>query len=360
MKRWLPWIISAFAGFFLIWGLEPIGESILNSAITENSSPGILRFYPALQIKLKTFGPELLTEFLHQIKFRWLLLILLAGYLISFLKDGIPFQVPEKSLIWKVRLYFGIQLIYLPDLLKELTVRHQWKAFYSPLPVFREIIPVFPSIWILQFVVIFAFAVCAFFLLSKWKPSDKLPAWIAVAGLVLWTWLLAVFFGFGKIDHTYASLFSANIFLVIWLFYWRRFPEEGYAGFRLFQAGIWGCYFFAGLEKLLLSGWNWIGNQHFQNLCWLHPGPVCEWIGSVPFLPEFTLLTALFFQLATAIQWRFPRWGYVNSIGGLLFHLGTWVIFDVGGWQSPWILMLVFLWPLQNKVLSSNQLEFQK
>ena len=85
MKRWLPWIITAFAGFFLIWGLEPIGESILESARAGNSESGILRFYPALQLKLKTFGPELLTEFLHQIKFRWLLLILLAGYLISFL-----------------------------------------------------------------------------------------------------------------------------------------------------------------------------------------------------------------------------------------------------------------------------------
>jgi hypothetical protein len=206
MKPWLYWIITAFAVFILIWRLEPIGESILESARAGNFESGILRFYPALQLKLRTFGPELLIEFLHQIKFRWLILILLAGFLITFLKDKTPFQVNEKSLIWKVRLYFGIQLIYLPDLLKELTVRHQWKAFYSPLPIFRELIPLFPPIWVLQFVVIFAFAVCAFFLLSKWKPSDKLPAWVALSGLVFWTWLLAVFFGFGKIDHTYASL----------------------------------------------------------------------------------------------------------------------------------------------------------
>jgi hypothetical protein len=354
MKRWLPWILTAVGGFFLIWTLEPFGESILESARAGKSELGILRFYPALQLKLKTFGPELLTEFLLQIKFRWLLLVLLAGYLISFFKGGAPFQVSEKSLIWKVRLYFGIQLIYLPDLLKELTARHQWKAFYAPLPIFRELIPSFPPAWVLQFVVIFAFSVSAFFLVSKWKPSDKLPAWIAVAGLVFWTWLLAVFFGFGKIDHTYASLFSANIFLVLWLFYWRSFPEDGYSGFRLFQAGIWGCYFFAGLEKLLLSGWNWIDDQHFQNLCWVHPETVCKWIGSFSVLPQLVLLMAILFQLATAIQWKFPRWGYVNSIGGLLFHLGTWLIFDVGGWQSPWILMLLFLWPLQNKVLSSN------
>jgi hypothetical protein len=61
------------------------------------------------------------------------------------------------------------------------------------------------------------------------------------------------------------------------------------------------------------------------------------------------LATVLAFQLLSLLQWRFPRWGYVTACFGLLFHLGTWLVLDVGGWQSPWIAMLVFLLPLNSK-----------
>jgi len=349
MNKNIPWLIVGIAGFILLFLVENMGLRMVEEMANGQSDPMLFRLYPSFPIKLQTMGLERVQEYLFQIKYRWLLLIGFTWFLSTNMESP-KVAVPDlKSLQWKVRLFFGVQLVYLPDLFKEITLRNQWKAFYTPLPFFSKILPTFPSIWLLQFLVVFAFAVCAFFILSKWTPSEKLPAWIALAGFLFWTVLLLVFFGYSKIDHTYASLYSGYIFMVIWLFYWKRFPEEGWIGFRLFQAGIWGCYFFSGLEKVFLSGIHWISTEHFQTLCWLHPGTLCEPILSVPFLPELLLTLVLVFQLTTFLQWRFPWWGYVTAIGGLIFHLSTWLVLDVGGWQSPWILMLVFLLPIGKK-----------
>jgi hypothetical protein len=351
MKSFPVWAGVAVAGFAILAGMEPFLLGLLDELTKGNGDPRLLQLYPSLPSKLASLGPERIQEFALQIKYRWLILILFAFFIQSGPTEKPGFEPEEKNLIWRIRLFFGIQLVYLPDLLNELTIRFAWRAFYTPLPIFSSLFPDFPPIWIIQFIVIFVFGIAAFFILSKWKPGDFLPALLALSGLILWTFLLAVFFGFGKIDHTYASLFSAYIFLVAWLFYWHSDPGKGFFGFRIFQAGIWGCYFFSGLEKVFLSGFDWAGDAHFQSLCWQHPTALCSTISEISQLPEILMVMVLWFQLATILQWRFPDWGYVTFSGGILFHLSTWLILSVGGWQSPWILMLFMLLPLGKKRL---------
>jgi hypothetical protein len=135
------------------------------------------------------------------------------------------------------------------------------------------------------------------------------------------------------------------------------FLKKGHNGlaFGVFQAFIWGCYFFSGLEKITLSGLSWISDEHFNVLCQLHPTKICQYLGGISGLGPILLFFGLAFQLLSCLQWAWPKWGFVTIICGILFHLGTWQILDIGGWQSPWIVMLLFLWPMNSqKIVSQN------
>ncbi|MFY7847951.1 MAG: hypothetical protein ACOVSS_02725, partial [Bacteroidia bacterium] len=78
-----------------------------------------------------------------------------------------------------------------------------------------------------------------------------------------------------------------------------------------------------------------------------HPGKWCDWFALHPLPAGLALALAIAFQLLSPLQWKFPRWGYVTAISGIAFHLGTWLVLDVGGWQSPWMVMLLFLMPVK-------------
>ena len=333
--------LSALTGFMLLWLLENRLTDFLSLAVDGGDS----RLLQYLSLKISTYGKAETLMLVSQLKFRWLALSALAAWLLF--AQGKP-QDPgdENAFRWRIRLFFGISILYLPDLLKEMSVRWQWSGLYEPalLPgyFFREM----PSIVLLQFAGLAAFGLSAWLVLSKWKNGSGAPAWISLALLLCWLLLLSVYQAGGSIDHAWASLQYGMMFMSLWLFTWWKFPDLKATGFRLFQAGIWGCYFFAGLEKIFLSGIHWFSPEHFGNLCLLHPGKGCDWFAAHPVLAGAALFAVLAFQLLSPLQWRFPRWGYVTAGTGLLFHLGTWLILGVGGWQSPWMAMLVFLLPL--------------
>jgi hypothetical protein len=117
-------------------------------------------------------------------------------------------------------------------------------------------------------------------------------------------------------------------------------------GHTVFQASIWGCYFFSGWEKIFLSGTDWLSVSHLEVLCLHHTGWACEWRSEMPGLVLGLFGLGWAFQLATALQLRYPFWGWINAGLALVFHVGTGLLLDVGGWQSPWIAMALLLIPL--------------
>jgi len=163
-----------------------------------------------------------------------------------------------------------------------------------------------------------------------------------------WTYLLSVLFGFGKIDHTYASMFSAMAGMAIFTALWHFYPPYSQLGFRIFQVFIWGCYGFAGLEKLFLSGFDFLDTSTFAHICGQHPTEVCLWLAGHPVFACLFMAGGLCFQLSAFLLWRWPRWAFLFVPAGIVFHLGTWLVLGIGGWQSPWIPMLFFLWPMAN------------
>jgi hypothetical protein len=193
----------------------------------------------------------------------------------------------------------------------------------------------------------------AYLVLSTWKPGNWLPAGLSLLQLLIWSYLLLLFFGFGKIDHTYASMMAALLVLPVWLGLWAA-NRMGSGGFKAFQAAIWGCYFFSGLEKVFLSGWNWVRPEHFETLARLHPNGWATNLTQWPMLGSLVLALGLCFQLSAIVLLWYPRWAIPMVCAGIFFHLGTWILLDVGGWQSPWIPMLLFLWPFTEEKKESD------
>lgn len=328
--------------FFALWLAENIGKMILNhpEGMGFALASGL---YPSLLTKMEVLGKETILAILSQPKWRWLILVL-VGYYLFHNKDSkseSSHRVIHISLL--IKLLILTQFLYLPDLYAELILRYQWRAFYEPIALWIFILPVFPPLWIIQ-VLMAVIAGSALFIFLQPKKSlrwKRVGAWIIPLS---WTLLLAIFFGFGKIDHTYTTLYLGLWCLPILVLAETR-ESQAYFSIRFLQACIWGPYFFAGLEKLLLSGPSWFQPIHFQQLSFLHPTPINQWILQVPGLGSGILICGWVFQLTSALQWYFPKWGYINQVGGLMFHLGTWILFGIGGWQSPWIVMLIFLWP---------------
>lgn len=327
-------------GFFVFW----IAESELLQILS--SQNGLVNnWFPFIGEKLAALEIAELTSIVEQWKWRWLTLGGFAWYLIFFPAQKQAIISVQRQL-WMVRLLMVLQMLYLPDLAKELAFRASWAEIYQPLPQFKWLLPTFLPYFFHQWVILGLFGIGAYSILKKWPVES--PAWLGALGITIfaWTILLAQLFGFGKIDHTYSSLLMGLIGMWIWLAFQQFNSLNSIFGFRLFQAFIWCCYFFSGLEKLLFSGFHWFSDVHFQQLVFQHPTELGKVLDSVPALGSLLLAIGFGFQLLTFLQWRFPIWGFVNAIAAIVFHLGTYFIFNIGGWQSPWILMALFLLPV--------------
>ena len=344
--------IPGIAGFLLFLFLEDfVFQSLIHPS---GSNIFIQNLYPGLQEKIRIFGDSGILDLVKQLKIRWLLLMGFGFYLFAYSKKMGEITPSQSNIAWRIKLFFVVQLIYLPDLLKELRVRAQWKPLYEPLPQFSFFGSSFPLEYYLQLTGVLIFGLTAVLVLAKWAEKEFIPLTISILIWLGWTFLLSIFLGFGKIDHTYATLYAGMVGTMIYQTI--IFLKKGHNGlaFGVFQAFIWGCYFFSGMEKITLSGLSWISDEHFNVLCQLHPTKICQYLGGISGLGPILLFFGLAFQLLSCLQWAWPKWGFVTIICGILFHLGTWQIFDIGGWQSPWIVMLLFLWPMNSQKIESQ------
>lgn len=339
MKKFLLPLAVILVPFLAIW----LSEAQWSIGISD------LPFFPSIKKRFTDLPISDQEEIISQFKWRWLILGCFGSYLFFYKPLEIRVFSEDKK-TWIIRLFLVIQMLYIPDLARELQFRSDWAALYEGLPQWQWLFPHSLSAYVLQWLVIILFGSGAVLVLKKWPFTS----WVWPVCLFIiflgWTILLIQFFGFGKIDHTYASMYMALLGLLIWVFIETRGLTSGYSGFKIFQAFIWGCYFFSGCEKLLFSGFDWISGDHFQALTMQHTTPAGNWLAGKPLLPSLLLSLGLGFQLLSFLQWRFPFWGYVNGAGAIFFHLGTYFIFGIGGWQSPWIAMAIFLFPFWEQI----------
>ncbi len=157
------------------------------------------------------------------------------------------------------------------------------------------------------------------------------------------------FLSFEKIDHGYSTLTYATLLMpfLLWEVQKERKQDANFFAIKswslfLIQCMIAAVYFLAGWEKVLTSGWHWASQSTFQTYLSLHPTPLSQFIVQQPVLSTLLPLLILLFQFGFIAIFFFPKHQVLFLLGGVLFHVGTKWVMDIGGWISPWIFVYIF------------------
>lgn len=215
------------------------------------------------------------------------------------------------------------------------------RAFYTPVLPFRILGLPFPAEhWLLVFYIVFLLANVA--LLFRYKV-----VWASIVSVLLFVLLQGYMYCFHKLDHTYATLTHVALLVPLLAWYEQKSRRQQQAQvpawvWQLMQVTIVLTYFQAGLEKLLIGGVEWMYPQTFRTYLYLHPTALGNWISGSNFWCTILPLGAMLFQLGFVIIIFYPRLKLFFLPVGILFHLGTFLLFGIGWYYSPWMLTYLF------------------
>ena len=242
---------------------------------------------------------------------------------------------PRKNVHRLTFIFYAGLLAYTADFWWILSDLHRVEPFYKPVSFLRWLpFPSLPAIgWLLV-----AFYTCC--VLVGWRKGAVVFSALAAGLFVYFQGLLL---GFEKTDHTFATLTYA-LLLMPWLIRSSQTaqPTTPAWALQLIQLGIGLCYFQAGLEKLLVSGTNWFSADTLRHHLTAHPTPAGLWLAQWEGLCVAIQGLVLAFELGFVLAVFFPklRWAFLPF--GILFHLSTKVLLNVGGFFSPWVFVYVF------------------
>lgn len=318
-----------------------------------NNKPSILEsitmwLYPRFFTEKHRLSVEFFLHKSEQVVWRWSIFSTLFLWFIKLLCNN------KLEHFWQIHTTFArvrfLQLFLIVGWLYEsftwykslLKLSHA-KAFFEPHLLFRWV--VFPS----ENAIFYGFAllyVC--WLLSFWKKYGSFFWGIAIFLIILFQALL---YGFGKIDHTYATWTYVSILFTFLLYEAERSSTPNFVdawSLKLMQVIIACVYLQVSLEKVFISGWKWFLPETMQSHLLTHPTALGLWIAQNSFLCSFLSISVLIWQLGFVAILFFPSLRIAILLTGVLFHTLTFVIMNVGGFSSFWFLVYI-VWFLEKK-----------
>ncbi len=260
------------------------------------------------------------------VAFRWLPKLFV-------LSESATANTSNTSLLLKS--WWWIQTFFAVDLLIDLVEKSAYSTFFQPLAPWRWLFSSFPSELTLYVMAsLYLFGLLGL-LLPGWQKRPE-PAWVCWFIFLL----LQVFqLSFGKLEHTYISFTFAGF----WLVFNQQNPLPVYVWLARLSIGL--CYFFAGLEKILIGGTDWWQKGALSNL--IDQSSYFQMLLlQVNWFEPVLQTLVLVFQLSApflAISSRHFQWFAGLAI---CFHLSVFFFTGIGGLVSPWIAaLLVFIAP---------------
>ena len=241
----------------------------------------------------------------------------------------------------QLQVFAGVLFLFTWDWYFYLSTLGKAVAFYSPILPYRLLHLPFPSpFWLLVLYASFWLANLA--LLCKFRV-----VWASIVSVLLFVLLQGYMYCFHKVDHTYATLTQVALLMPLLAWHYRqgmRIASSKVAAWawRLMQLSIVFTYFQAGLEKLLIGGFGWASAHSFRSYLYLHPTSLGTWVASSNFWCTVLPLAAMLFQLGFVSIIFYPRLKRLFLPAGILFHLGTFMLFGIGWYYSPWMLVYLF------------------
>ncbi|MBT31176.1 MAG: hypothetical protein CMO01_16090 [Thalassobius sp.] len=331
----------------LIYFLQPIIIEYLsdNKAFpTINNLVNLV--YPRFLVESQRFSSDFFLDKFHQIIFRIDLVYLftIAAYYIyksknsfsDFLSNAKPSSPDSKYIqILSVVFYVGC-VVYTYDWYIILLQLQSFALLYKPVSFLNLFQSSYPSNIVIHIICIAYYISLGLVIFQKRKfiPS------IIIA--LCFFYQLGLQQSFEKIDHTYASFGYGVLLMPIALYYNGKNQKAVGEILFLIQLAIGLCYFFSGLEKVLVSGIHWFNGDNFEAHLRLHDTNF-KFLLNHKWLIMLLANCAIFLQVFFITSIFFKKLRIIFISGGILFHWGTVILLGVGSFYSPWIFMYIFL-----------------
>jgi hypothetical protein len=238
------------------------------------------------------------------------------------------------------RLYILFVLFFTRDLIWDIVdLQAAALFFYKPVFIHKILGLGFSSIpWSVLLVGLFYLSLIASFF-------DKLRNWTFLFAMLLFVYFEGLLNGFEKLDHGFATFFYAGFGLVISNFVSRPSSTKVFPKWPILLIQLWVClsYFLAGLEKLTISGVNWMFSVHsIQSHLVALPTPLGLLVSESVFLCWIIMVFTISLQFGFISVLFNKKLVLPILLIGVSFHWGTTLLLGINQYINPWIAAYIF------------------
>lgn len=354
MKRgWLiTWLIitGIICVNYALW-LRPLIDAVYQDAAPDWLEQLIQLIYPRFAVEKYRFPIEFFRQRVDQVILRFGLvngLAILFCWLYSqqatFYRRVTDFWQTETSvrMVQWLRILFYAGLLYFShDWYGYLTDLSQAAAFFKPISFLRLLGSEFPPRVIIILLYGLLMVSCVSAVLNQKPVMSSVIA--AICLMLLQGWL----YSFEKFDHTFSTLTYAALLMPFLLHTNQRATQQKQsvqAGWplQLICLSIGLVYLLSGVEKLLISGLDWVQPDSFRSYLYLHQAPVGLQVAQSDWLCWLLPALALLFELGFISAVFVPKLRGFVLLSGIAFHAGTYLLLHVGWYVSSWIFVYIF------------------
>lgn len=316
---------------------------LLNGNAPEYFEKTIHVLYPRFFVEKSRFSSEFFLNKADQVLLRFALVIgvlILVRFWYQFSKKN---QIKWKN-YWQVKtspanshvlrvLFFGISMYWAWTFRENLLNAQSLVFFYkalSPLPYPNK--STIYIIWI-------SFHVSSLLCIFNFKA-----VWTSVISGILFFLMFGFLISFGNINHQFASWGYGFMLMPFLLYETQKNKTQNQLpawALRLIINCIAISYFFAGLEKLLVSDFQWFFNDTMRQYLLLFGNELGFAVANSGYC-DLLSIGLMSFQLGFVVVLFEYRLRFVFMLMAIGFHVGVYFMTGIGHYASPWVLVFLF------------------
>lgn len=242
------------------------------------------------------------------------------------------------------QVFFTLLLFIVTDWLFILLNLKSIASFYQPIFLLKLLALPFPATWVIYLLygcLLVGILFCIF---------QVYPFFCSLIVGLLFILLQGYMYSFHKLDHTFATFTYVLLSLpcLIWENQRAKNNQANYQEvwpLRLAQLMVALAYLMAGIEKILIGGWEWFAPSTLISYLAMHTTYLGNWLMQYPLLCTFLSIWVVIFEIGFIGILFLPRFTWLFLAAGVAFHWGNYAFMNVGGWLHPWILVYVIYIP---------------
>jgi uncharacterized membrane protein (DUF485 family) len=237
--------------------------------------------------------------------------------------------------------YFSLLALFFTwDWYFELAKLYEVKAFYQPVFLLKILQLPFPTPLVSLILCIILWVSAVYIAVGKQAKNIA-----AVLFFALFVLLQGYQMSFHKVDHHFA-LFTYWAFLMpYYLWEIEKKPQQSPQSFFYIQLCIALPYTIAGIEKFLIAGFAWFQADTLKAYLHLHAQPWGLWVAQSDVICILLSVVMMLLELGFVLVVFFTKAKWIFLPLGVLFHIGTFTLLNIGAIVHPWWLCYgVFLW----------------